>query len=223
MRAKKITKGWSFPTEFSQYSVGEVDYSTYNPCQHGSDCCENDYCRCGTITDTSIKNIDLAYVIEQITKGSDCEFFRYCVDRLARIYKIYDTNAWEVIVCGGYYGQEIEGVKLTNSEFIKAVEKCFGLPEQERIGFVLSEEYGFLLPELIGKTFQEVTANRNELRIGNQSYHKKIKPGLYAATDLPIGIYKRTTDGYVLIDGYHRFIDIVQNTEEERFKLISAE
>ena len=49
------------------------------------------------------------------TSGVSKEIDIYTIDRILRINKVYEPTNWEVQVCGGYYGQEIDDVILDDS------------------------------------------------------------------------------------------------------------
>jgi hypothetical protein len=128
-----------------------------------------------------------------------------------------------VKVCEGYYGQELSGVDLVTNEFQDDVEKCFRLSGQDRIKFVLGREYNGILKTLNDKTFVETIVSGNRLILGNLEYRKRINSGIYSELKTPVGIYIRDYDHYRLVDGYHRYLDLVEGNDEESFLIISAE
>ena len=93
----------------------------------------------------------------------------------------------------------------------------------EKIEFLLTKEYGFLLEDIKGKNWIEVEVNMDDLVVPNQGYSKKLtgvrhyqdhvkkeydwQPSLL---DLPIGIYAPLEGGkYKIIDGYNRHFAVV--------------
>ena len=97
---------------------------TYYPCQEGSDCCKDDYCRCGEITSTRVVSPpDFKDVVAKVAKhfalkanSNDNELDLYACDRILTFLKAYETDFYYVRVGGGYYGQEVEGVYFNYSE-----------------------------------------------------------------------------------------------------------
>lgn len=52
---KRVTENTPIKlTNIKPYTF-EYKNKIYRPCENGSDCCKNDYCRCGQITDVKIE------------------------------------------------------------------------------------------------------------------------------------------------------------------------
>lgn len=126
----------------------DTDYETYCPCQHGSDCCDGDMCRCGEIRNARVTSVDIQGLVKS-RFGDLPELTRYVADRILRVNKIWENDNWSVDVEGGYYGQEISGVTLLNAADIDAdIDRISSLPEVEIIPELLKIEYGYLLDEV---------------------------------------------------------------------------
>jgi hypothetical protein len=218
---KKKQMSFTCKRSFSEYSgIGDVEYENYYECRHGSNCCDDDYCRCGKIVDERVENIKISELVKEICNSNDI-IFRYCVWRLAVIHKLYEGSNWSVKVCGGYYGQEIDGISLENNEFVRDVEMVEKLSTNERLEYVLNKEYGFLLDSLKGKNYIIKSVDFNDLMAGNEGYKKKVDKNIYDQSyNLPIGIYLKQEDKYKLIDGYHRYVSLAKSGEN---LIISAE
>lgn len=183
-------------------------------CQDGSD-----YCRCAhyeNLRVEEISNANLGYIRKHflsVTKKKkaievkNTKFVEYCVDRLLRIYKVYDKNNWEISASQGYYGDEVDCVSLNCFNKIQEdLREIIKLSPTKRIEFILMKEYGHLLEDVKGKRWVEKEVPVSSIKI-NQHYCKKVDG--YELTGLPVGIYLRDGDNYRLIDGYHRYVSLV--------------
>jgi hypothetical protein len=214
----------------------EYDYNVVRDC-YAKGCRDEGICRCGKIEDIEIKKVNrtvLNSLVKKIklrknakvkeTEGrfilENEQFFMYCVDRLFTINKLYDGDVWDINVRGGYYGQEINSVSPPLS-FSDDVIKIAKLDPQQRIKYVLTREYGYLHDRLKDKSFVEKTVSTKNLVVGNE--YRKTDGKLYECSEynLPIGIYLKEKDKYVLMDGYNRFYGIVPN--KETVQIIIAE
>ena len=153
----KKYKYWTkiqFPDNFC-YSGVDFDYDTERHCEeHG--CSEDGICRCSTIENIEVKNIDINEIYNTIINSGqrlrvdlnfkqDDEFVNYCVYRLLIINKLYETSNWEVSTCRGYYGEEIDKVQFCDFNTIsKQIDTLYSISAQERICRILRMEYGFV-------------------------------------------------------------------------------
>lgn len=140
---------------------------------------------------------------------------KYCIDRLMRIYKTWDTNLYNATVVAGYYGEEIGEITfLKNQELLNSIIDIFTMVNDlERVKAVLNKEYKFLL---------DVVKNANSLKIEqiylnkivfNEDYLSRLKNEdypKYIMEKVPCGILTKNNDGtYRLIDGYHRYLEML--------------
>lgn len=189
----------------------EKDYDVHNPCRNGSDCCDNDYCRCGTIENIRITSVPP--LVEMIcNSGRDAYkhdiIFKYCLHRLFTIYKLYDTNNWTADAERGYYGEEcgqpylVEKVKIE-----KHYNQLLNLEQLDRIKYVLDLEYGYLTNEVQNATkYEIITIDPNKLNSPNDNHYVKCVSNdeyniHYFKYDLPGGI---VNSNMKIIDGHHR-------------------
>jgi len=215
-----------------------VDYNCnyYYACRMGSDCCDNDYCRCGRIENPTIISTDgfKSYVLNELIKISnlykpvvDPDILAYCLERVIQYCADLTTDSFEISVRGGYYGEEVDSIKYQASrELIGFIIGVVEAPSSlDAVKMVLEMEYGFLLEE--SKDYEAcevhtvkrsslVTPNEYRVKTLDKNYIKKYKEMDY---DIPIGIYRKVNDKYEIIDGYHRFCAASKN-KKNKVKLI---
>lgn len=197
----------------SYYHSISHTYNYYNACKNGSDCCDNDYCRCGKIIDFEIVDINLRSLINQFVSLSDNKIDKYCIDRLLNCSAIKDYDSWEPNIDGGYYGESFNGCKLKSKvvdDIKNDMTKLFTLNDVDKIKFSLSKEYGYLLPILENCTKINITnVDINKVIKSNLNHIKKLNSkhvDQYKDYKLPIAICKEEHLGFNLIDGYHRLM-----------------
>lgn len=173
--------------------------------------CNEQYCRCSKIINTKIIDINVDNIIRSfISEYKATNIFAYCIDRILKINKVYDKNMFSILVKSGYYGEEIRGVDFSNFEkVIEQIEACKDLSDSEKICYVLTLEYGYLLPHLEKLEFSIQQVLSNECKPGNETYYKKIEKGVYKESKLPLGVYLERNNNYFLVDGYHRYTDLI--------------
>ncbi len=208
----------------------EYDYYYNRDCEsYGCD----SICRCGQIEDAHVTSVNVTLMTHEIRNSyfsdsasskrnskinsilgnitDDIDF--YTIDRILRINKAYEKSNWEVQVCGGYYGEEIDDIIL--EDFIAQkiegqLEEAFNITELSlRIEYLLNLEYGYILPELKGKNYEVVSIERDKIIFGSEGHYKKV-----ASEELPHysdktynsfrGIVIQKGEQYRIIDGYHR-------------------
>lgn len=214
MKTKKSLQEIDF-----KYSC-EIKYDTYYQCQHGSDCCNNDYCRCGTIEDARVVEVpNMAYVVEKVAEfyGLTEEIDLYACDRLLTLHKAWDKDFYEVSVCGGYYGEEIDSVHFGNSQKLELAfeEYCKLKQVRSKVEFLLKAEYGHLIDSVQDKTWKIKLVKKDHILFGNKDYYRKMENEVvenYKDYSLPKGICLQENDKFRIIDGYHR---LSANTDEK--------
>lgn len=211
------------PSTFRYSSYVEYEYDTYRACQEGSDCCNNDYCRCGKIINTSVTSVNFNSLLEFLSKDYEEDVITtYCIDRILRVWELYDTSNWEVKVGGGYYGEEVYGVSL-NQNVIDSI--CTSLKEIEPLSDIdkvkkcLQYEYGYVLPIIeTAQTAKICTLKMEEIKLFNDTYSKKISKksiSYYELYDLPRAVCIKVGDKYQVVDGYHRALAAQTNGNKE--------
>lgn len=205
--------------KFHHYNEIKYDADYYTPCNDGSDCCDNDYCRCGVYRDVSITEIDLRAIIDSYCKLADNDIDKYCIDRLLTHSKIKENSSWEPRINGGYYGEEFDGFSLY--KFIRddlAVDftTLFKLNDCDKIKFCLEKEYGHVLPQL--NAFKDVKVERHvsldSIIKSNMNHVRKLNSKYidqYKNYKLPVAICTYHGNDINLIDGYHRLMAVDKN------------
>lgn len=216
-----------------RYADGvEYDYDHYRPCSNGSDCCDNDMCRCGIIKDAKVTSINPVKITAALTAGIQNEVLAYCVDRVVVNSGILDVDNWEVSVSRGYYGEEIDGVGPVSSVTSSLVKELTKLLDEDnespykRIKIALEAEYGYLIPKLQNAEYavMVVEVSPSVIQMGNDDYMRKVSKKtleFYAEYKLPRGVcINNGRDAFRLIDGYHRVTSALQN-KLDTIKIIS--
>ncbi len=227
-----------------------------------SGCQDEGICRCGFITNVYITNVDIPMIsniiyddinsfgnsitkkrnvkLDLLLNGYGKDMDLYMIDRILRKWKVYDPNSWDVDICGGYYGQEIEDILLKqnicdelNSEIIKALSIE---PLGERVEYLLKLEYNKILPELKESEWSLEIVDLDKIIFGSEHHVKKCKKEIEKGsvkyrgyfyddknyntvlTKLIRGVAIKKGDNYRLIDGYHRCL----STGNNRVKLLIA-
>lgn len=208
------------------------DYDAYRDCNaHGCD--EEGICRCETLENAHVLTVDIPSIVNQIYNsifdnslsskrnsainsilgGVSKEIDIYTIDRILRINKAYEPSNWEVQVCGGYYGQEIDDVLLENSVAQKIedqINEALSIIDlTSRIEYLLMLEYGNILPTLQGRQYSLETVERDSIIFGSDEHYRKVNTkSLDHYSDKNYtgirGIALVKDDKFRLIDGYHR-------------------
>lgn len=224
----------------------DYDYNDYRDCESYG-CDEEGICRCGTIDDAHVISVKIPPMVNEIyenyfdnslsTKrnstintilgGVSKEIDIYTIDRILRINKVYEPSNWEVQVCGGYYGQEIDDVILDDSIAKKIedqLDKAFSIIDlSERVEYLLMLEYGKILPELKDSKYSVETHERDSIIFGSDEHYRKVNTKSldhYSDKNYTgirgVALYK--VDKLRLIDGYHRS----SASENRTIKLVIA-
>lgn len=208
------------------------DYDAHRDCgAHGCD--EEGICRCETLENAHVVTVDIPSIgnkiyksifdnslsskrnsaINSILGGVSKEIDIYTIDRILRINKAYEPSNWEVQVCGGYYGQEIDDVLLENSVAQKIEdqinESLSIIDLTSRIEYLLMLEYGNILPALQGCQYSLETVERDSIIFGSDEHYRKVNTkNLDHYSDKNYdgirGIALVKDGKFRLIDGYHR-------------------
>lgn len=209
------------------------DYDKEYPCQtfygyaedEGED--ENyhsscyDICRCGTIVNAQVISVDTWSLAKRFSPDSNDLILTYCIDRILVAQHTYCEDNWDVIIDGGYYGDEIGGVKLIPDLQNILASTFQNLLAQEsdsdKIKFVLIEEYGYLLDSIKDLIFSIELVEKDKIIVPNKEYKNTAGKGIYDSLTYegPRGVLRETENGgLILIDGYHRF-SAFENDEAE--------
>lgn len=208
------------------YSTGvDISYNRKYRCDEAG--CR-DICRCSEIVDIEIKRVDTDFIIDKIFNtyfDNSIESIRdskisqilwnigdeinyYTIDRICRYFKIWEKI--DVLKVPGYYGEEIESVKISNSKKLVELINIALLINNlnSRIEFLLGLEYGSLLTTLEKRDWELSEIDVDDIIIRNQSHlDSSLKKDLKHYEDYNgiKGIVILTKDNkWRLVDGYHR-------------------
>ena len=212
----KVTKTKTMVPEFERTNLQyDVDYD-YVRSKCTCDAYEqHDYCRCTTIERAWVESINIKLIIKKLYDKyckEPSEINEYCFDRICSVFKIYDKDYYEVESCGGYYGEEIEGVYFDNEKkVVKAFNNVLDFDSDiEKIKFILELEYGYLLDKVSKATVAYILpVPTRHITIPQQEYFVKLDKEVienYKNTKLPIAVCLEDGGYYKLVDGYHRFV-----------------
>jgi hypothetical protein len=231
------------------YSV-DYTYNTQYSCKE-SGCDWEGICRCGTIYDEHIKSVDIQAVVgdiyseyfdntlsterdnklNSVLNGISKEINIYTIDRIVRHFDVQNSLNWEIEVEGGYYGQEIGDV-IISDEIARKIEQyleiAFSIDDLSgRIEYLLGLEYGHLLPELVGKKYEVISVDKKDLIFGSEGHYKKVKNkkldhysdyNYDGIRGIVIEKERKAGNQFRLIDGYHR----CSATKRDKVKVLKA-
>ena len=180
-------------------------------------------------------SVNVESLIKDSIKGSTDKIWNYCVDRVFRSLKIFDFNSWDKQNYTGYYEEIYTEVNLSYSkanQVIDVLTEIDTLSDCDKIKKILELEYGYLLPMLEHKTKVSIADNviKDKLHL-SENYMKKISKEdieMYKNYAMPVAICVRrheatTTNGYSVIDGYHRTLAAQQNQKIKNVSIILME
>lgn len=211
----------------------EVDYENGT---HGCDC-GDDYCRCSTIENARVESFNAPSITSTIlekffpvsrsrknpvkrdTRATD-PVFLYCLGRVLHRLKPED---FEVEVCGGYYGEEISRVLLSDE---KPLSSLFQMTSsREWVEHVLSLEYGYVHEDLKGKDWVAEVYPTKSVIVPNtyrklsadtiSRYQKELEPLPYTKEPYQKHLSCLCSEDYKLVDGYHRLRASIESGSEE--------
>ena len=229
-----------------QYNGVYVDYSYTYDCENYG-CDEEGICRCGSIKNECIESVNVSLIVKKIYDeffeqgkaanrnnainevlygiGKDIDI--YTIDRIIRSYKIWENENWNIEVEGGYYGQEVNDVRIKESIADKIEEELlivFSLPSlKEKIEYLLNVEYGKVLPELSNCSYESIVIDKDEVVFGVENHLNKVmKKDLDFYSDKNYsgirGIVVKSGDKWRIVDGYHRIF----TTKWPKLKVLAA-
>lgn len=206
------------------------NYDTHYDCKsYGCD----SICRCGRIYNEHVISVDIKAIVDlligeyyndkdisakrnstldSILGNIGREINYYTVDRILRLNKIYEPTKWNIKVVSGYYGEEIEEVKLYKDiakKIDKQLEEAFDIVDlSKRVEYLLELEYDYILPELQGCKYELIDVNKDDIIAGSSGQYRKVSKEdteHYNGYNSIKGIVIQNGSKYRLIDGYHRF------------------
>lgn len=231
-----------------KYSGVDYDYDELHSCD---EVCFNDYCRCGRIVNARVTSIDKARIalefIDALKKSigkqhnlSDMD--KLAVDRIVAAQNL-SPDDFDIEVGGGYYGEEIYGVRLSSTRHNEILEQInrFGTIDPAdltaQVEYLLEVEYGYVLDDLKGKTFTIEEISLDDVVFAARGHYVRLDADLVASykarfdknlafrsvelDQIPVGIVEADGPRFRVIDGYHRF-KALQELTSEKTKTIVA-
>lgn len=212
-----------------QYLV-RYDYNTNYSCEE-YDCRDEGICRCSKISNAKVEEIDLISItnhlygklidtdlkssnrnkkLNNILYGFDID--EYCFNRILTINKLWDTEIYEINICRGYYGQEVESITIQDS-ILRKIENQFEEvlnfdSLSDKIRYILTLENGYLLESIKDVNFVFGEISNSDINIKNSDHHIKSisKKKFYEHYPYLHGILKEKSGKYKIIDGHHRIL-----------------
>jgi hypothetical protein len=210
----------------------DYDYDSHRDCEHHG-CDDEGICRCGTIENAHINSVNIPSMVDEIYSeyfdnslaskrnstinnilgGVSKEIDIYTIDRILRINGAYEPSNWDIQICGGYYGQEIDDILLEDSIARKIedqINEAFSIIDlTSRIEYLLKLEYGEVLPVLQGCQYSIEMVERDSIIFGSDEHYRKVNTkNLQHYSDKNYegirGIALVKDNKFRLIDGYHR-------------------
>jgi len=208
-----------------------------------NDCtCGDDYCRCQEILDPEITNYENSKLVNIIISDiynpntpqgqrnnklskilNNQIIVEYAIHRIVSLGNIKNgDDDWDFNIEWGYYGQEMTSINLCPSvarPLSEKIDKILSLKTtKEIIDYSMELEYGSLSKDSMRcKDYKVIKISHSELdnKSINENHLNKIERGLYSdyPKNLPRGIVKKNSRGYVIVDGYHRIFDVPSNKE----------
>lgn len=210
----------------------DYDYDNHRDCAHHG-CDDEGICRCGTIMNAHINSVNIPSMVDEIYSeyfdnslaskrnstintilgGVSKEIDIYTIDRILRINGAWEPSNWDIQICGGYYGQEIDDVLLEDSIARKIedqINEALSIIDlTSRIEYLLKLEYGSILPALQGCQYSIEMVERDSIIFGSDEHYRKVNTkNLEHYSDKNYegirGIALVKDNKFRLIDGYHR-------------------
>lgn len=231
-----------------RYSGGiDYDYDRVTAYDH-YERCANDYCRCTTLENFVINSIDATLFVSTIKEyldiDSDNDFF---TNDIVKVCESLRTDDFEFNTSGGYYGDELDSIKLDNSDIINKIANIFSIKAyrkeklkqislsaeevdvvendyvfDEYVKKILTDEYVYILESLEGSKFKIVEIKTKDVIFPQREYNNFIKSqnlSSYKNRKGICGLVKMIDGKYHVIDGYHR---INANINRLKIKVILA-
>lgn len=137
--------------------------------------------------------------------------YRYCIHRIMTHFKAYDRNMWQYFIEDDYHSQEVSEIKLKSEvalEIDTHLRYLINIPIKRKIEYVLTLEYGKLLPSVTNKNWLIGPVSKDDLHFSNQTHYERCSESDLSylnGYNLPRGLCIKQSNGkYKVIDGYHR-------------------
>jgi len=229
-KKKKEVKAPDLTQNFIYF--GGIDYNCdYDTHCHSNGCDEEGICRCGTISNARISMLDMGAFVTSLCRTMNIKktdptltekLLWYSVDRLCRIYKLYNKDSWRIDVGGGYYGEEINGIYLENREGLSNALDLL-IASDNPVELILKEEYGFLIPEVADQKWIVEKVDLKPIKAQSVGQMRKVDretTNFYTDYEGIVAVCIKAADGsFRLIDGYHRLA--AQYDDKKKVEIIT--
>jgi len=187
----------------------DVDSENNGDC-YTDGCDDEGICRCGTIDNAKVNEVPVDKLAAEIAPES--LLVQYCVERILQHFKpLHDPDSWDIEVEGGYYGEEIESVKIkpqVAETLANILLSLNGATDNQVVETALNVEYGFVLPTLKDKTWTLERVALANVELGAKHHAANLNEeqvDKYRINEKPVSGLMLYSDGkYRVIDGYHR-------------------
>lgn len=170
--------------------------------------CDSGICRCTTIENARVTEVDIERISDKLVRKKDLNsMLHYCIERILVSEKLYDPDMWYIDVINSYYGQEIDSVTLdVSGPIINKLEQLVTMTNMQKINYVLTEEYGYLLPHLKAYNTALIYHAKTSNIIPSQNYYNtKVDASIYSGRSLPYCVVESGDGKFKIIDGHHRY------------------
>jgi len=199
--------------------------------------CANDYCRCSTLHPT-INSFDYKEIANHIIESFKIKNEKTKNDILD-VCSTLAIDDFECNVCGGYYGEEMDSITISNSIILRKLDEVIDIQtarknklskidivsgrvfiDDVKVKNILVREYGYLLDDMKNAKFSVIEIDTKDIVFPQKNYSKNLsvtKVSGYKNHQGICGVVRMKGGKYHVVDGYHR---ITANLSKPRIKVI---
>ena len=192
MKSKKEIVDFISKIYFSYSSIMEYEYERNTAYDH-EERCANDYCRCITLENFELTSVSAKEFMKYLNEYSDfdkCDFEKEFI-KICDKMTSYD---FDFNVSGGYYGEELDSVSLSNPDIINEIANLYSIKAyrsekikriestikedyilDEYVKNILIKEYGYVLDSLKKSKFKIIEINTKDIVFPQVEYNDIIK------------------------------------------------
>jgi|ERR1035437_662304 hypothetical protein len=166
---------------------------------------------------TDEARLDIRKFSEEVFLQVSDPILKYGIARLLQDGGLRKANNFQVKKGKTYIKPEIATILEKN------IETLLKLKRHKQMEFLLTQEYGYLLPQLKNQKWSIKYISPASVYLGADNHKKNLNQELqndYQNLDVPVGVCLREGKRYRLVDGYHRFS---ANASKEKFFVIVNE
>lgn len=201
----------------------------YNYDNDTSNCqCSPDYCRCGVISNARVTKISPSHarsLVDEFVDGNEVErllaflFFRHCLD----------ADSFYVATCGGYYGEEVDGVTLDSNQVGHFNTLIADNDIHAILAMILTHHYGYVLPDILDyKEWEIRTVSPKDIYVPKAGAQQVTDVGYENWDDAGLPSYYPgcivipcCDDKLKIIDGFHRWTNFNSKKKRRRVKVLA--